>query len=171
MVAVDSVDPVADISEEDARMAGAESAAELLGWLGSRGSGEIYRMTIRLVGPDPRIELRAATLDDEQWATISARLARLDRTRGPWTAQTLKLIADHPGTRAADLAARAGRETQPFKLDVRKLKALGLTESLQVGCRLSPRGEQASQVAVSARRAPLEGQPAPASWRTRRCRR
>ena len=34
-----------------------------------------------------------------------------------------------------------GRETQPFKLDVRKLKNLGLTISLEVGYRLSPRGE------------------------------
>jgi len=29
----------------------------------------------------------------------------------------------------------------PFKANVRKLKALGLTESLEVGYRLSPRGE------------------------------
>jgi hypothetical protein len=28
----------------------------------------------------------------------------------------------------------------PFKLNVRKLKALGLTESLEIGYRLSPRG-------------------------------
>jgi hypothetical protein len=33
-----------------------------------------------------------------------------------------------------------GREKHPFKLDVRKLKELGLTESLEVGYRLSPRG-------------------------------
>jgi hypothetical protein len=31
-------------------------------------------------------------------------------------------------------------ERAPFKLDVRKLKRLGLTESLEVGYRLSPRG-------------------------------
>jgi hypothetical protein len=42
--------------------------------------------------------------------------------------------------RAPDLAASFGRETQPFKRDVRKLKDLGLTESLEVGYRLSPRG-------------------------------
>jgi hypothetical protein len=42
--------------------------------------------------------------------------------------------------RAPDLAARMGRETLPFKRDVRKLKELGLTESLEVGYRLSPRG-------------------------------
>ena len=33
-------------------------------------------------------------------------------------------------------------ETRPFKADVRKLKELGLTESLPVGYRLSPRGER-----------------------------
>jgi hypothetical protein len=52
----------------------------------------------------------------------------------------LRLIADRPGTRAADLAAELGREKLPFKAEVRKLKELGLTESLQVGYRLSPRG-------------------------------
>ncbi|MEJ7721115.1 MAG: hypothetical protein WKF58_12005 [Ilumatobacteraceae bacterium] len=31
-------------------------------------------------------------------------------------------------------------ETAPFKLDVRKLKNLGLTHSLAVGYELSPRG-------------------------------
>jgi hypothetical protein len=53
----------------------------------------------------------------------------------------LRAIAARPATRAADLAASFGRETQPFKLDVRKLKNLGLTLSLEVGYRLSPRGE------------------------------
>ena len=33
-----------------------------------------------------------------------------------------------------------GRERDPFKLDVRKLKNLGLTRSLRVGYRLSSRG-------------------------------
>jgi hypothetical protein len=42
--------------------------------------------------------------------------------------------------RAGDLADACGRERLDFKLDVRKLKALGLTESLSVGYRLSPRG-------------------------------
>ncbi|CAN5758193.1 hypothetical protein BH20ACT23_BH20ACT23_17740 [soil metagenome] len=50
------------------------------------------------------------------------------------------MIRDNPAVRAADLAVTLGRETQPFKRDVRKLKELGLTESLEVGYRLSPRG-------------------------------
>ena len=53
----------------------------------------------------------------------------------------LRTIAERPGVRAADLAAGCGRDTQPFKLDVRTLKNLGLTLSLEVGYRLSPRGE------------------------------
>jgi Mn-dependent DtxR family transcriptional regulator len=52
----------------------------------------------------------------------------------------LELIRDRPEVRAPDLAASLGRETQPFKRDVRKLKELGLTESLERGYRLSPRG-------------------------------
>jgi hypothetical protein len=42
--------------------------------------------------------------------------------------------------RAADIAQTFGRETQSFKLDVRKLKNLGLTISHEVGYELSPRG-------------------------------
>jgi len=61
-------------------------------------------------------------------------------THGPWTIRVLRLIADNPGRRAPDLAAGEGRETLPFKADVRKLKELGLTESLAVGYRVSPRG-------------------------------
>jgi ribosomal protein S19E (S16A) len=39
------------------------------------------------------------------------------------------------------VAPDPGRERHPFKTDVRKLKELGLTESLEVGYRLSPRGQ------------------------------
>ena len=69
-------------------------------------------------------------------------MARLDRAsrHGPWTATVLQLIADRPAVRAGDLAASLGREMAPFKVDVRKLKEMGLTESLDVGYRLSPRG-------------------------------
>jgi hypothetical protein len=59
--------------------------------------------------------------------------------RGP---PTLALIEQHPRRRAPDLAALVGRETTPFKIDVRKLKALGLTRSFEVGYELSPRGRE-----------------------------
>lgn len=75
-------------------------------------------------------------------ATIDARLERLDRasSHGPWTMATLELIGRRPRTRAPDLAEEMGRERDPFKIDVRKLKNLGLTQSFDVGYALSPRG-------------------------------
>jgi hypothetical protein len=42
--------------------------------------------------------------------------------------------------RAGDLCAVVGQELPRFKDNVRKLKSMGLTESLEVGYRLSPRG-------------------------------
>jgi hypothetical protein len=82
-------------------------------------------------------------LTDADRDDIQRRLDRLDRasTHGPWTRAVLETIAANPAVRAPDLAAGFGRETQPFKRDVRKLKELGLTISLDVGYRLSPRGE------------------------------
>ena len=67
---------------------------------------------------------------------------RFDRAsrRGLWTPATLELIAARPATRAAELAAMLERDTASFKADVRKLKELGLTESLETGYRLSKRG-------------------------------
>ena len=43
-------------------------------------------------------------------------------------------------------------ETPRFKMNVRKLKGLGLTESLKVGYRLSPRGEAFLQRARRSRK-------------------
>ena len=62
---------------------------------------------------------------------------------GAWTARVLDVISSSPAVRAADLAADLGMEKAKFKQRVRKLKTLGLTESLEVGYRLSPRGRAA----------------------------
>lgn len=93
-------------------------------------------------GEDPRLALREQPLTDAEVAALDVRLARLDRASswGPWTLATLRVIGDRPEVRAPDLAASFGRETAPFKLDVRKLKALGLTISHRVGYELSPGG-------------------------------
>jgi hypothetical protein len=144
-LAIDAVDEIAvdDITEADARRAGYADLAELLGELARRPEGRLYRIELHHARADPRIALRQqADLSDADWQAISTRLARLDRAsrRGPWTATVLRLIAGNPAVRAADLAASLGRETPPFKLDVRKLKEMGLTESLEVGYRISPRG-------------------------------
>jgi hypothetical protein len=143
VLAIESVDLIDDaaIGPADARRAGFPDAAAARAAL--RGGEATYRIAFRVAGPDPRIALREdAALSGSDRAEIAARLARLDRAsaHGPWTGATLRAIAGAPGTRAADLAARMGRERLPFKADVRKLKALGLTESLETGYRLSPRG-------------------------------
>jgi hypothetical protein len=138
-----AVDPVdeADLTLDDARAAGFADLAALRE--AQRGDGQLYRVTLRLAGPDPRVALRAKRrMSQADRSEIDTRLARMDRSsaHGPWTAAVLELITENPGVRAPDLAARMGRETLPFKRDVRKLKELGLTESLEVGYRLSPRG-------------------------------
>ena len=85
---------------------------------------------------------RKAMSPVEVTTALLARLDRLDRAsrNGAWTREVLALIEANPARRAPDLAAELGRETQSFKRDVRKLKELGLTESLEVGYRLAPRG-------------------------------
>lgn len=142
---VDAVDTVAEdaVTDEDARRAGFASRAELLADLPATEDRELYRVRLHLEGDDPRIALREdADLTPEELAAVTARLNRLESRRGPWTREVLCLIAENPGTRAAELAARLGRETLRFKADVRSLKALGLTESLDVGYRISPRGRR-----------------------------
>jgi len=140
---VGEIEP-ADITDDDARRAGFADRAELVGQLRGPEAGHLFRIAFHHAGEDPRVALREdAGLAPAEVDGLAARLDRLDRasSHGPWTRATLELIASHPERRAGDLAAMVGREIQPFKTDVRKLKALGLTESLEVGYRLSPRGE------------------------------
>ncbi len=108
-----------------------------------RGRGaQLYRIEVTFDRPDERVALRDTLPTATDVAMISAALDRMDRGRrtGPWTREILRLIAARPAVRAPDLAASLGRETKPFKLDVRKLKELGLTHSLEVGYELSARG-------------------------------
>lgn len=138
--AVEPVDPDS-LTEADAHQAGYDSLDKLRRTL--PGEEPLWRIRFRLAGPDPRIALREdADLTPQDRQTLRERLDRLDKAsrRGPWTRQTLHLIAERPAVRAPDLAKGEGLETLPFKRDVRKLKELGLTESLDVGYRLSPRG-------------------------------
>jgi hypothetical protein len=130
------------ITAADARRAGYESRAALIEELDRRTEGDVYRIELGALQPDPRVALREAPpVDEVELRELVKRLQRLDvRAGAPWTRRTLELVKAHPGVRAGDLCRRMGQELAPFKLDVRKLKALGLTESLEVGYRLSPRG-------------------------------
>ena len=142
--AIDVVDP-GRITKADAQRAGFADADALLREFRGDDGLPVYRIRFHAVlEPDERTVLSEdAALDAAARAEIDRRLDRLDKSspRGPWTRAVLRTIAEQPGVRAPDLAQQYGRETQPFKLDVRKLKNLGLTISLRVGYRLSPRGE------------------------------
>jgi hypothetical protein len=131
------------IGERDARSAGFADLAALVKFLGS-GDDLVWRIDFHcepaVAKPVPSGTLSPAEVDD-----LRRRLDRLDANgptgaTGPWTRATLDLIARRPGVVSSELAAELGRERAPFKIDVRKLKRLGLTESLEVGYRLSPRG-------------------------------
>ena len=147
MVEVESVDVVepSSVDAAQAREAGYASVGELLADLRGDPALAVYRIRLRRIdGPDPRDELaRAVSLTEADVAAITARLARMDRSssRGPWTGAVLALIADRPGIVSTALAEAMGWERQGFKLHVRRLKELGLTLSLDVGYRLSPRGQ------------------------------
>jgi hypothetical protein len=146
-----------DITDADAKRAGYESANDLRADLFRERKASarartarpnedsvVYRVEVTWSGDDQRAALRATLADDIELAAIVKRLATIDgrAVRGPWTLRTLAMIGDWPGRRAPELAALEGLETVPFKADVRKLKEMGLTESLPVGYRLSARGEQ-----------------------------
>lgn len=144
VVGFTSVEPIEAhlLTDLDAERAGFASLQQLLARLDRWPERPIYRIGLELIGPDPRAVLRESVPTAEEIESIRQRLERLDRSsrHGPWTHGVLQAIADHPSTPAVDLAASFGREKMPFKLDVRKLKELGLTESLRPGYRLSPRG-------------------------------
>jgi hypothetical protein len=145
LIEVTSVEQVSvsSLRAEDARRAGASSLTALKQALSARSHDPAWRIGVAYAGPDPREALRSSVPDADEITAITARLDRLDAAsaHGAWTRETLDLIDLNPTVRAPDLAARVGRETADFKKDVRKLKELGLTESLAIGYLLSPRGE------------------------------
>jgi hypothetical protein len=143
VIEVSSVAAVPDVTEADARPAGYDSAAALRADIPGEATSPLFRIEVGYAGPDPRIVLRQRNPTPTELADITAALDGMDRTspRGPWTRTVLRLIENRPATRAGDLFGDAGYpDMKTFKRDVRRLKELGLTESLTVGYRLSPRG-------------------------------
>ncbi len=154
LLEVTSVEKAGRLTAEDARRAGAASLSALRTALAARPDDPVWRIGLRYAGPDPREALREQVPDLAEIALISARLDRLDNASayGAWTRKTLDLIDLNPTVRAPDLAAQVGRETPDFKKDVRKLKELGLTESLDIGYLLSPRGQAVVDAGLEAPR-------------------
>jgi hypothetical protein len=146
VLAIDEVREVAasEITGSDAIAAGFASREALLRELAKRDDGALYRVRLRWSGVDPRLALRAnAEVAAEELVELRRKLDGLDRrsAHGPWVRATLRRIAVRPAERAADLAKALGFERDWLKVNIRKLKELGLTESLEVGYRLSPRGD------------------------------
>ena len=146
VVGIDSVEVVTEdeITEGDARDAGYPSRDKLLSGLTYRDD-PIYRIGVHFAGEDPRIALRENDdLSETELTEILGKLTKLDKNskRGPWTKEYLEVIDSMPNTYSGLLANYLGIEKADFKPWVRKLKALGLTESLHPGYKLSPRGEK-----------------------------
>lgn len=136
--------PLDTISLADSLRAGYRSREELLDELQRRRDGQVYRIELGSLRTDPRVALRetpAAT--DLELQDLRSQLNRLDAPSldGAWTFRTLEAIDSHPEVRAGALCGLVGQDKKRFKLNVRKLKNLGLTESPGIGYRLLPRGE------------------------------
>jgi hypothetical protein len=155
-VEVDRLERVAlgSVSNADARRSGFADRPAMVKFFASRSDAElddattVWRVDFHRVedGDDqPGAAARLAQvsdLDDDELAEVVRRLDGLDRRAagGAWTRAVLKVISEQPEVVSTELAAALGRERFAFKEDVRKLKRLGLTESLERGYRLSPRG-------------------------------
>jgi hypothetical protein len=143
VVEVVRIEPIMEIeiTGRDAELAGYGNKQELLQVLREYPAGQLFRIQLRYAGADPRIELRNTdALSVEEFEQIRQTLQGYERS-GRWTRQVLDLISEHEAIVARKLAAQLKLETAVFKRRVRQLKELGLTESLEVGYRLSPRGQ------------------------------
>ena len=133
------------ITDSEAQMAGFSAAQPLIQLLESQKDGDIYKIEVVFDSEDPRIELgEKANISEEELEELKQALDNLDKFSkiGKWTTKTLIAIQENPKLRAADLAIKAKKEKEWLKLNIRKLKALGLTISHEPGYTLSPLGEE-----------------------------
>ena len=146
ILAVDQI-AVSKLTAAAAKRAGFASKAELADSLRPGEDRTLYRVRVELAGEDPRIALRNSTeLTDEEVDELQKAFDRFDKAPvqpGLEPLALLRLISENEGVRAPDLAESFGVETKWFKSRVRRLKSRGLTESLRIGYRLSPRGQAA----------------------------
>lgn len=133
------------VSENEiiAPAAGFSSAEEVLDGIRPPEPGrDLYEVRVRWAGDDHRLALRESTdLDDEVMKEVESVVASIGRRGGPTGVELLQLIAGKPETLAQELADELGVERDVLKRRIRQLKEIGLTESLRIGYRLSPRGE------------------------------
>ena len=123
-----------DITPALARRCGFNSLVDLLK-TAKHGAGE--RVFVIDFHYDGKASARPKPATDvvsvEELVKLAQRLDAMDRRakNGAWTQATLRAIEARPGVLAAKLARALGRPRDEFKRDVRKLKNLGLTFSLE----------------------------------------
>jgi hypothetical protein len=133
--------PAGEITDSDAHEVGQPDAHALIVYARSHTGREVsadtllYRVRFHFDPKDP--PKPEYSLDE-----VAKRLDRLDKASrtGPWTLRALQLIEENPGVVSRELAPEMGMDRADFKLNVRKLKALGLTLSLTVGYELTELG-------------------------------
>lgn len=148
VIEVDSIEmiPFHAVTKRDLKLAGMPTKDALRERAAHAGPIDddtlVYRIEFHVVGAKPT--KAAALFDDGHVALVNTKLDAMDaRSKAvAWTRATLSLIGAHEGKVSTDLAVQMDRPRMDFKADVRKLKALGLTESLEVGYRLTPLGRR-----------------------------
>lgn len=133
-----------DITDKDALNAGFADKKQLLKSFIHNSTGTIFKISVGYHSADPRIKLREQTeLPEQQFTDLKKKLERLDNysKQGHWTNKVLLTIKDHPNLHAIGIAKLTGFEKEWLKLNIRKLKNLGLTISHNVGYELSPLGK------------------------------
>lgn len=132
-----------DINDQDAVESGYTNKEDLLKSFFQKSAGSIYKIAVSYHSEDPRIELRnEIELTDSEFEDLKNKLARFDKfsNHGPWTKTVLLAIQNNPNLHAIGIAKLTGFEKDWLKINIRKLKNLGLTISHLVGYELSPRG-------------------------------
>ena len=146
-IEVDAIEvvPFSSITERDARASGLTNREAMRAFLSRSGTVNdetlVHRVSFHRLGG--RIERVVPTATA---ASIAATIVALDAidarsASGPWTHIVLAMIDAQPATVSTELARQLGVDRMKFKHDVRKLKALGLTDSLEVGYVLTPFGQ------------------------------
>lgn len=133
-----------DITDKDALNAGFTNKNQLLKSFTRNSTGKIFKISVSYHSADPRIKLREQTeISEQQFADLKNKLERLDNhsRQGHWTEKILFSIKDNPNLHAIGIAKLTGFEKEWLKLNIRKLKNLGLTISHNVGYEISPLGK------------------------------
>ena len=135
---------LSDMEPDDLRRSGFDSIAAVAASMRLPQSATVTRVEFELTA-EPAAKPPPEPSVDEALARLQATDRR---STAPWTAGVLAIIRSHPATRAGDLAPEMGWETPSFKANVRKLKRLGLTQSLETGYRLTELGERVAALLI-----------------------